>query len=144
MKKTYLLSAILIVAGIFMITLMDTDNSLTGLFNFADNAPEGFEFQPPEIVSKEAAAKSISAAEDEIAVMMQHNFTTIFVNDVLAEAKANFAKENYTEVLKDTELISFIYKKKIEFVDKVELIRVKVRSYENQKINISEGNALLS
>lgn len=141
--KTYLLGGILLLLAVAALVGIGPQATITGFFSLVDVAPEGFEFTSPGNVSEQAAGQEIQKARIIIAEMEQRNFNLILVKDILAEANLQYSLGNYTEVLKMAELISFINKKKIEFLDKVQLTQRKEQEFQEQNVDSSEGQALL-
>jgi len=144
--KTYMLSSIILIIGMVAIlfTLSENnENRITGLFSFVEIAPEGFEFELPKNITEKMASEAIHEAKVEIAEMKKRNFTITFVNDVLNEANMQYKLGNYTEVLKMEELIKFINKKKMEFIDMVALTERKMREYNSINVDTSEAQALI-
>jgi len=138
-----LICIVLIILGLSLIVLFERSLSLTGLFVFEEIAPEGFNFTYQGEVSETAALQAIQDAQLEIAVMRQNNLTTIFVEDVLNEANLQYGQGNYTVVLKMAQLISFIKKEKIEFLDRLELIKDKELEFQTKKVDTYAGQALI-
>lgn len=142
-RNTTITSIVIIIAAMSLVFIIGGNHSLTGLFVFEEIVPEGFEFEPPEELSKELASQAIVNAQEEIAEMKQYNFTTTFVDDVLNEANLQFEQGNYTEVIKMVQLITFIKKEKVEFLDKVELTERKALNYKEEGIDTAESQALV-
>lgn len=106
-------------------------------------APEEFTFQEPEDNSSEAAQQALAQAQEEIKTMEELNFTNTFVEDVFLEANQSYQLEDYPNVFKLTQLIGFIKKEKIDFLDQLELVRRKADELEKEGINVSQGKALI-
>ncbi len=140
--KTYSLSGALVLLAI-LLTFFAGMNIPTGLFVFEEIAPEGFEFELPGEATEQIASSAIEQAQQEIAEMRQRNFTTTFVNDVLNEANLQYEQGNYTATLKMTQLISFIRKEKIKFLDQIELAKLKDEEFQEKEVDTSEGKALV-
>lgn len=141
--KTYLISLVLLLVALAIIIFMGPISSPTGYFVFTEIAPEGFTYIPPEKISPEAASKALQEAYQEIEEMKKLNFTITFVSDVYSEAEASYKQSNYTNMFQMTQLISYIKKEKIEFLDRVELIKQKEQELQQEGIDISEGKVIL-
>ena len=118
--KMYLTSIVLIVIALLIIMFVSVEvDTLTGYFSLVEIAPEGFIFQEPSEISQEAAQLALWRAEDQIKSMQESNLVTSFVEDALQEAQESYNDEDYLNVFKLAQLISFIEKEKTLFLLKI-------------------------
>ena len=113
-------------------------------FSVLDIAPKGFEYEAPKDISEEMATEAIENAELEIAEMKEFNFITLLPNDALTEAKQAFSNEEYENVFRLTQLISYIKEQKFEFYDRVKLLEIKKQALTEKGVeDVSEVNTLM-
>ena len=141
--KTYLLGAVIIAFFAGVLSSVNISDNIISFAILEDAAPPGFEFIPPGNESQQSAQQALNSAELQISEMRQSNFTTTYVDDVFDEANMQYKQGNYTEVLKMAELISYVKKKKIEFLDEMELIEIKDKKYKEQKIDTSAAEVMV-
>ena len=110
----------------------------TTAFSVLEIAPKGFIYDAPKEISKETAEMALEEAEIEIAEMKEYNFITLFPNDALIEAKKAHTNEEYEQVLKLTQLISYVKKEKFEFYDRVRLLEIKTQAMEEKGMEETE------
>ena len=146
-KQKYLISGIIVIVALLaVITVIQnggTNDGMTSAFSVVDIAPGGFEYQEPDDISKDAANESIKKAEQEIEEMKELNFPILFPSDALKEAKNSFADGNYEQVFKVTQLISYIKREKLDFMDKVRLLEVKKQVLEEKGASMKKINEVM-
>jgi hypothetical protein len=94
-------------------------SGMTSAFSVIDLTPKDFKYEEPDDLSKEAAEEAIKKAELEIEKMKELNLPILFSSDALKEAKNSFNEEDYEQVFKVTQLISYTKKQKLDFKEKI-------------------------
>lgn len=148
MKKiqhnTYLICAILLSLSFILIVFIGITKIPSGYFSLIDLAPEGFVFEEPDDTSPENALSAIVQTQNEIILMRQNNFSTTFVEDALNEANQSYQEEDYLNVFRLAQLISYLHEEDKELRDRVELLHRELETERKRnKVDTSETEALV-
>jgi len=117
MKETLILTSILIVCILITPTV------------FAANITE--------------VREAIENAEKIVQEMAESNFSTVFVNDTLLNAKEDFKKRNYDSVLEKTQTIETRKEKAYEISDSLNSIEVRIEELTEMNLDTSEIREVL-
>ena len=113
------------IVSLLLVLLLITPALAAEKFSVLDVAPKGFEAKVPTLITKETAQEALLNAEKDIEDMRKLNFVTLLASDAQLEAKQAYGEGDYGRVFLLTQLISFIKKEKIEFLDRLKLLEVK-------------------
>ncbi|MBT4936375.1 hypothetical protein HON22_00495 [Candidatus Peregrinibacteria bacterium] len=144
MWKTYMTSGIIVLFALSLTFFTGIHlESPTGYFSFVDIAPQGFFYEEPTDLSQTSALQSLNQAEDVIKEIKNLNLSTDFVDDAFIEANSSYILEDYGNVFKVTQLISYIKSEKIEFLDQIQLVKNKEQEYMGEGINTDHVKVLI-
>jgi hypothetical protein len=124
---------IMMASAILFFTVLEYNN-VTGAISIADIAPDGFVYVAPDDFSQNNAQIEIAKAEIDIQDMKDLGLITLFASDALVEAKSLYEQEDYGPIFKLTQLIGFIKKEKIEFLDRNKLLEVKKQAAKERGV----------
>ncbi len=142
--KTYLVSILLLfLSAVLLLSSWDNSISLTGLLSVVDVAPQGFEFEIPTNVSRQAAFQSLQETQKIVDSMEKKNYSVSYVKDALLEANFSYREGDYVQVLKIQQLVLFVESRKDDFTDNVKLLSQQQQESEQQEIVSNESQQLL-
>lgn len=142
--RTYSMGIAVICAALLAVFFLTEDmDTPLGYITLVDFAPEGFVFEGQQDSSQDAARRALEQGQDDIEEMKRFNLSTVFVEDAVLEANQSYHEDDYTNVFKLVQLIRYIKKEKVEFLDEVELIKRKERDLQKKGIDTSEGRSLI-
>ena len=122
---------VLLVLGVAFVIYSTSDSDLTGIVGFVsyDNSEIGDEITEEEIVvTREIAEDAIEETKLIIEEMQKNNFSIVYINDTLIEAKNVFEQAKYAEILRDPESTD---SKKAEAREALKLVKWKDIDYED-------------
>jgi hypothetical protein len=144
MKYTYITAFFLVIVALSIPVFIDYEATITGMFSVVDVAPGGFSFEEPNSVTQLEASESLKEAEEKVELMKKLNFSTIYVDDALFEARQSYERLDYFDVMKVTSLIFFVYNEHNLILDKLELIKIDMLEAKRKKVPIESIERLLS
>ena len=109
----------------------------------ADVAPEGFVFEMPNDVSREAALAALHDARVTVNAMRHLNLSVTFVNDALAEADTAFQSLDYVTVFRLSQLVRYIHDDNLYFLDSFTLVEKREQDARKNGVNTEHVLAFL-
>ncbi|MBR9706216.1 hypothetical protein GOV14_04220, partial [Candidatus Pacearchaeota archaeon] len=94
-------------------------------------------------ITKDAALRSISEAEENIASMRKFGFNTDNMVELLSDAKKYFEESNYKKVKEIADKIAFLKQKAVLVDGLIKEAKEKIKSSEDKGIDITEAAELL-
>jgi len=92
--------------------------------------------------TEEDALQAISDSEEIIQEMKEYNLSTVYVNDLLTEARRALEKKNYAGVLNYAEQIKERKEKAFEIYDTFSITKMSLEKYEGRGIDMNESRSL--
>ena len=126
-----------------MLTLLLICGNVVAALSVADLAPEGFGFEMPADLSKEAALIALDDGEEIVVEMKKQNLSVTFVNDALAEAERAFEEEDYVTVFELSQLVRYVYDDGIYFLDSLVLVEQRISGLRDEGADITGVQAAL-